>query len=40
MAHLVPIKAFLHPSPDLAMLFSPFGGTHPPPSVPGFLLML
>ena len=26
-------KAFLQPSPEAAMLFAPFGYTHPPPLV-------
>ena len=39
MALLVPNKAFLQASPDIAMLFAPFRCTHPPPPVPPFLLM-
>ena len=35
----VPIKAFLQLSPDMAMLFTLFRCTHPPPPVPSFLLM-
>ena len=31
MAYLVPAKAFLEPSSDMAMLFAPFGCTQPPP---------
>ena len=38
MAHPVPTKAFLQPSPEAAMLFAPFRCTHPPPPVPPFLL--
>jgi len=38
MAHSVPAKAFLLPSPKATMLFAPFGYTHPPPPVPLFLL--
>ena len=34
MGHLVPTKAFLQPSSDVAMLFAPCGCTHPPPPVP------
>ena len=34
MAHPVPTKAFLQPSPEAAMLFAPFGYTHPPHPVP------
>ena len=38
MALPVPTKAYLQVSPDTAMLFAPFGCTHPPPPVPPFLL--
>ena len=38
MALPVPTKTFLLRSPDTAMLFAPFGCTHPPPPVPPFLL--
>ena len=40
MALSVPTKSLLKTSPDaaLAMLFAPFGCTHPPPPVPPFLL--
>jgi len=38
MALPVPTKSLLKTSPDAAMLFAPFGGTHPPPPVPPFLL--
>ena len=38
MALPVPTKSLLKISPDAAMLFSPFGYTHPPPPVPPFLL--
>ena len=34
----VPTKSFLKMSPDVAMLFAPFGCTHPPPPVSPFLL--
>ena len=34
----VPTKSLLKTSPDAAMLFAPFGYTHPPPPVPPFLL--
>ena len=34
----VPTKSLLKTSPDTAMLFAPFGWTHPPPRVPPFLL--
>ena len=37
MALPVPTKLLLT-SPDAAMLFAPFGCTHPPPPVPPFLL--
>jgi len=30
----VPTKSFLEMSPDAAMLFAPFGYTHPPPPIP------
>jgi len=33
-----PTKLLLKMSPDAAMLFAPFGCTHPPPPVPPFLL--
>jgi len=33
-----PTMALLELSPDMAMLFAPFGCTHPPPPVPPFLL--
>jgi len=32
-------KSLLRTSPDTAMLFAPFGCTHPSPPVPPFLLM-
>jgi len=32
-------EPFLETNPDMAMLFAPFGCTHPPPPVPPFLLM-
>ena len=38
MAHPVPTKAFLQPSPEAAMLSWPSAETHPPPLVPPFLL--
>ena len=38
MAYLVPAKAFLEPSSDMAMLFAPFGCTQPPPPAPPSLL--
>ena len=38
MALPVPTKSFLKTSPDAAMLFAPFGCTHPPPPVLPFLL--
>ena len=38
MALLVPTKLLLEMSPDVAMLFAPFGCTHPPPPIPPFLL--
>ena len=38
MAHPVPTKAYLQPSPEAAKLFAPFGYTHLPPPVPPFLL--
>ena len=38
MAHPVPTKAFLQPSPEAAMLFAPFGCTHSPSPAPPFLL--
>jgi len=37
MAYPVPTRAFLQPSPEAAMLFAPFGCTHPPPPVLPFL---
>jgi len=39
MALPVPTKSLLKTSPDAAMLFAPFGCTHPAPPVPPFLLM-
>ena len=39
MAHPVPTKAFLQPSPDTVLLFSPFGSTDPPLPDPPLLLM-
>ena len=36
LAHPVPTRAFLIPSPDMSMLFAPFKYTHQPPSVPFF----
>jgi len=39
MVHPVPTKVFLKLSPDMAVLFVPFGCTHTPPPVPPFLLM-
>ena len=38
MALPVPTRLLLNMSPDTAMLFAPFGCTHPPPPVPPFLL--
>ena len=38
MALPVPTKSLLKISPDMAMLFAPFGCTHPPPPVLPFLL--
>jgi len=38
MALPVPTKLLLKMSPDVAMLYAPFGCTHPPPPVPPFLL--
>ena len=38
MVFPVPTKLLLKMSPDTAMLFAPFGCTHPPPPVPPFLL--
>ena len=38
MALPVPTKSLLKMSPDTAMLFAPFGRTHPPSPVPPFLL--
>ena len=38
MALPVPTKTFLSRSPDTAMLFAPFGCTHPPPPAPPSLL--
>ena len=38
MVLLVPTKSLLKTSPDAAMLFAPFGCTHPPPPVLPFLL--
>ena len=40
MALPVPTKAILQVSSDMAMLFAPFGCTHPPPPVLPFLLSL
>ena len=40
MALPVLTKTFLQASPDMAMLFAPFGCTHPPSPVPPFLLSL
>ena len=37
MALPVPTKSLLKMSPDTAMLFAPFGCTHPPPPVTPFL---
>ena len=34
----VPTRSLLSTSQDAAMLFAPFGCTHPPPPVPPFLL--
>jgi len=34
----VPTQSFLEMSPDVAMLFAPFGCTHLPPPIPLFLL--
>jgi len=36
MCHLVPTKAYLHPGPNLAMLFAPCWCTHPLPPAPPF----
>ena len=38
MALPVPTKSLLKMSPDAAMLFAPFGCTHPLPPIPPFLL--
>ena len=38
-AYPVPAKIFLKLNPDMAMLFAPFGCTHPPSLVLLFLLM-
>jgi len=38
MALQVPTKSLLKTSPDMAMLFAPFGCTQPPPPVLPFLL--
>ena len=38
MALPVPTKSLLKMSPDAAILFAPFGCTHPPPPVLPFLL--
>ena len=38
MAHPVPTKGFLQPSPEAAMLFAPFRCTHPHSPIPPFLL--
>jgi len=40
MALPVPTKSLLKMSPDVAMLFVPFGCTYPPPSVSPFLVTL
>ena len=32
------VRSLVQTSPDAAMLFAPFGCTHPPPPVPPFLL--
>ena len=37
MAHPVPTKVFPKLNPETAMLFAPFGHTHPPPPVLPFL---
>jgi len=39
VTHPVPTKVFLKLSTDMAILFAPFGRTHPPPPLPPFLLM-
>jgi len=39
LAHPVPTKAFLQSSPEAAILFAPFGCTHPLPPVLPFLLV-
>ena len=38
MALPVPTKSFVEMSPDVAMLFAPFGCTYPPPPISPFLL--
>jgi len=38
MALLLPTRSFLEMTLDTAMLFAPFGYTHPPSPVPPFLL--
>ena len=38
MALLVPTRLLLNTSPDVAMLFAPFGCIHPPPPVPPLLV--
>ena len=38
MAVPVPTKLLLKMNPDAAMLYAPFGCTHPPPPLPPFLL--
>ena len=38
MALPVPTRSLLKTNPDAAMLFAPFGCTHPSPPVPPFLL--
>ena len=38
MALPVPTMSFLQLSPDAAMLFAPFGCSHPPPPILPFLL--
>ena len=34
----VPTRSLLNTSPDVAMLFAPFGCIHPPPPVPPLLV--
>ena len=38
LAYPAPTKGCSKLSPDTAMLFAPFGCTHPPPPAPPFLL--